>query len=218
MFHLVLVGNYGKINIASDIILSGTWTINGIVTINGNGNELTFAGGALVVAPNSQLTIQDCVLENFTQNTIVCVDDTSNLVLKNVTGKLAGDMHLLHGGLLLQETVKLSGNYTFWYDSANPCTIDQNSIFHIDDGISFQVGKQTPGSPNPLIFNDDTSILRFGECNLTATGNGIDLKQGRLEFMQKATIDVASTDTMSGIILGDGVSEDRRYYNLFRTW
>ena len=203
---LTFVGNYGQLNIATDIVLSSTWTVSGIVTINGNGNALNFEGGALIVAPNSQLTIQDCTLNNFAQN-IVCMDNTGSVVLKNVTAKLATDIHVQSGGLLVQENVNLTGNYTFWYDSANPCTIDENSVLHIDGGISFQVGKQTPGSLNPLVFNDSTSILSFGECALTATGYGLSLLRGRLEFDQKATIDATSTDTMSGIILGDGISE-----------
>ena len=80
---LTWVGNNGHIAFESDMVLSSTWTIAGQVTINGNGNTLTFAQGALVVAPNSQLTIENCRLNDILPNQITCIDSTGTIILDN---------------------------------------------------------------------------------------------------------------------------------------
>ena len=83
---LTWVGTNGTVSFMQDLALSATRTFVGNVTLDGNGNTLNFApGGALAVAPSSQLTLKNMSINNIGPTSIYCMDNTGTIVLDNVT-------------------------------------------------------------------------------------------------------------------------------------
>ena len=198
-----------------DVELTSTLTVQGTCLVVGNGNVLDLEnGGNIVIDTNSQLTLHGMRLEYVADGSIACVDDTAHLVLNDVLVCLMGNVHFLYGDITFQSIVKIIGNNTFWYDSNMPCLIDDEAMLRMDGGVVFKFGKKVVGGDDPIIFYDDESVLSCGESTFWVTSNGVNLKRGRLELEKNVLINVESTNTANGLILGDGVtaSEDMLVY------
>ena len=193
---LTWVGANGHIAMAHDIVLSTTWTIAGQVTINGNGNALTMVGGALVVAPNSQLTIENCRINQILPNQILCADNSATIILDNVAWIQADNYEFIQGALNFKGTVLMSGQgLSFSYMSTQTSTILANANLELDNLFTFNYNPSN-ASTTLLAFQDATSMLSINHSTLDITP-GLQLTGGQLNFSKAPTINAlgAATDT-----------------------
>lgn len=184
---------------------TSTVTVQGNCQIISNGAVLDLTSGRFIIDTNSSLLLQNMRVSGVGNDNISCVDDTGHLILNNLIVSLSGDMHFIYGNILFQNTVSIMGNYVYWYDSAQSSEIDDKSTLSFDGGSTIQIGRKIVGGPDPLIFYGDESVLACGECTFMVTGSGIGLQRGRVELNKNVIIDVASSDTTCGIILGNGI-------------
>ena len=189
-----------------DIELQGGLTVQGHCLINCTGNTITIGNSVgIEIDEKSTLEVQDAILKNVNNN-IECTADTSHLIIQNVIACLAGDSHFTHGDITIQNSCKLTGPYTFWYDSNNPCLIDFEASMYLDGGMTLKCGKKAVDGVDPISFYDSSSKVISGECTLHITSTGIALTRGRLEIIKNIVIESDATCTTYGIVLGDGIS------------
>jgi hypothetical protein len=191
-----------------DVVMLGGLNVQGKCLINCTGNVIRLGDNVAVkIEQDATLEIQDAVLKNVNNN-IGCISDTSYFIIKDIVACLEGDSHFTHGNFIIQNNCKLTGPYTFWYDSTQPCFIDYESTLRLDDGMTLKSGRKIIGGTEPIQFYDASSKLVCGECTLHITATGVALTRGRLEIEKNVVIESESTGTMYGIILGDGISAE----------
>lgn len=190
-----------------DVQLTSSITIQGNCTIKGNSHTVYLGVGGFSVASGATLNLCNLVVANISDN-MTCVDDTAKIVLDKVVGSFDGDMTFSTGSFEIYNYVEFRGQHTFAYESSQAIMLNHDSIWYINSNITFKIGRQSPGGDDPIIFEDRTSILRFGESQLYATDYGIQLTRGRIEFSDDVTIDAALTGSSDGIILGDGIDSN----------
>jgi hypothetical protein len=191
-----------------DIEMLGGLTVQGNCLINCTGNVMRIGDNVTVkIDENSTLELQDATLKNVNNN-IGCVSDTSHLIIQDIVACLEGDSHFIHGDMTVQNNCKITGPYTFWYDTTQPCFIDYEATLRLDGGMTLKTGRKTIGGIEPIKFYDASSKLIADECTLHITATGIALTRGRLEMEKNVLIESESTVTTYGIILGDGISAE----------
>ena len=113
-----------------NVELTSTLTVQGTCCIDAGQNIFSLSDNAqIIIDTGSQLWKKNEAIENINNN-ITCVDDTSSLMLENVTVQLTGDLLFPKGSIICQGLVQLNGGYTLWYNSAQPCQINMNYIAH----------------------------------------------------------------------------------------
>lgn len=189
----------------SDVDLLNSVLMSGHVKIIGNGNVLDLEdGGQLIIGSNSTLELQNMRIEYVGNNNIRCIDDSGHLILDNVVWCQMNDVNFSHGDILFKNNVDFLGTVTFIYDTIMTCTIDDEAKWTIDGGMTFYLGSTAEGCDR-IYFHDEESVLSLGECRMIAAENGARLKRGRVEFNKNIIVDVLSSNTTNGIIIGDGV-------------
>lgn len=204
----------GGIDIHAQVELTGTWTLQGTTTITGHGNSLIFSSeGSLVVAPNSLVRFKDITLQGIIADSIVCQDDSSQIIFDDTTMILDGDYTFSVGSLLCEHMVNIRGDHAFIYDSNQSSTIDEHSVLRINDYVTFELGRKyllddyyEEYVVEPLIFIDNTAVLNLNNCDLSITSSGVTFAAGKIICEKDIGITIASTSTMNGLDLGDGTS------------
>jgi acetyltransferase-like isoleucine patch superfamily enzyme len=202
------IGNYGAINYNDELTLTGTRTFVGNITLNGNGNAFTFDKGILIIAPASHLTLKDVQVNEIVPNSIYCMDNTGTLTLDNVIWAQAGNFDFSKGMLEFKRINQIIGPHIFAYTSIVPSRIENNSTLFLNGGITFTLGRSSDTEPAPLLFSGRNSALSMANCSMVITPSGVSFTKGQIQLNGYVTIDIQSTDTTYGLIIGDNNSSD----------
>lgn len=198
------------------LLLGGDLTVSDIITfegtsyINALGYHIDFeVGGALFVPSGATLALDDIELRGISTDNIILEDDTSKLILQNVSWVQNGDFVFDKGSIEFFDSVEFKGSYTFFYESTQTSTIDANTRWIITDDLKLSIGRSDPDDfVEPLYFVDDTSILRMDNCSFEVNSSGIGLTKGALELDRDVWVDVLSSTTTNGLIIGTGQEAD----------
>jgi len=203
---LLWIGNGGKICLNSQVSLSAVWTFSGDCVIDGDDQTLVLQpGGALVVAPGSSLKIRKLCIEGIQENNIRCLDAQGSICLDDMTWIQDGHYSFTQGSLCFHNQVDFIGDYTFTYESINTSTLQANSEWHVADGIKIILGRN--GGVEPLHMEDSTSMLHLDNCTLSSNEQGACFTNGTMLCHHKVILDISSTDSTNGIVLGDGTAD-----------
>jgi hypothetical protein len=118
----------GKIYLGNQTSFSGTWTFDGDITLNGNGNILDLSNhGALTIKPNSTLTFENIGIKGLGQGfgQIYFMDDTATLRLSNAYLELDNNFATTTGGVYVNGPATIGLKDYDW-------TLDQNASMTID--------------------------------------------------------------------------------------
>lgn len=206
---LFWTGSSGVIEINSLLSLSSTWTFDGNCVIEGNSNTISLKeNGELVIADGATLEIHNARLLGINDNNIRCLGDNSNLLLVDVEWVQNGDYTFKNGSISFAKHVDFLGSHTFLYDSSQTSTLHNNSTLRISDNMNFSLGRKSDNNfVEPLHFSDKTSVLNLDNCTLNITSTGVQFTRGTIECTRDIAIDIHSTSTVNGMILGDGTSQ-----------
>ena len=201
-------GTNGMLSLQSHVSLTSTWTFNNSCTIKGNGHVLDLCDtGKIEIIDGATLTFRDLFLRNVRGSNIKCLGDNSTVVLDKVTWIQSDDYTFDTGRMRFVDTVDVVGGHTFFYESNQTSTVQQKSRLHISDHVNFSIGKkQQEGAVESLVFEDRTATLLLDNCTLSVTGSGARFTKGRLLYKNEVTLDVNSTTTNNGFIIGDGTA------------
>lgn len=167
--------NACDITLSNNIILEEPWTFRGKNLINGNGNWIAFEDdGEIVVDHDATLIVNNVNFAHLGDYKIRCVDNTSSLVLMNVSLNMTSNYGFTVGSLLIDGNcvIKSGGrDVTFAYQSAMTTTLDMASSLWIDYGVtfSFDSGKDNFYSTvcgSQFILNGSTLHVTKGGLNL----------------------------------------------------
>lgn len=210
-FHFV--GNGSRMVFNAKVSLSGTTTIEGIHTIDGNGHILEFGPAArLFVASGSTLIFCNITIKNLSGTKISCLDDTSQVIFDNVKLVQDDDFKFETGSIIFRNQVDLTGGdgcsaasiYSFLYESSQTSSIDSNSTLRVGRGVRFELGNQDwQASTQPLGFSGLTSVLHLDDSRLRVKDQGVQFKKGRMRVSDSSMLEV---DTTYGFTVGNGMA------------
>ena len=207
---LTYSGASGVINVLQNAQLQKKRTYYGTLTLDCNDNTFALvSGAALIVGPSTHLTIKNAKLLDVGfggLTNVYCMDDTGTITLDNCVWSQIGNVEWAHGTLIFNNSVEMTGPYSFNYTSAMPAQINKNTQLALTGNITYQTGRQTVGGSDPLVFADSSSILSGNQCTFVVTASGLMLTTGQLQANGPVAIDIASTNTATGLIFGDGIT------------
>lgn len=190
----------------SDVIFTGSQTINGNCIITGNGYSINFTTtGALIIAANAKLTIQNARINGITTSKIVPSALSSNLILIDSTWIQSGDYTMSTGALTISGEVVMTGTSIFSYRSTAAATIATNSKWYFDSGMTFKYDP-TNAASNLLAFAARSSLLYLYETTLWVTSGGLRLLKGTMTLEGVCPLRNDGVNSSAGIILGDGTN------------
>ncbi len=211
---LMWQGQGGTLNLGGDFLLSSTWTFSGNCEIRGNGHVFDLGSlGQVNVTPGSRLILQDVVLKNIARNNLLNSDNTSSMVLNSVDLIQSDDFIFRYGSLLIQADVRILGGYNFIYDSIMSSTIDAQASLYILNFSNFTLNTYQPLA-QIIEMVDATSNLALEDCTLTITGLGVRFTKGKVYCQNDVTIDIISTSTNSGLVLGNNIAQEDLSFEL----
>jgi hypothetical protein len=198
-----------NVNINSDLIISGSVTFRGNCVFNGNGKRITLDdNGYILVDSSATVTFRDVAIDGIKDGKIACIDDTSQICFDDINWIQAGDFLFNKGSMLFQHTSIFSGAYTFSYESKMTSTIESNSRWTIKGKVKLSIGRQEIDEiVEPLYLVDDTSSFKISNCTLHVTDSGMRLTNGTIDVSNEVVVDVVSTTSEYGFMLGNGTSE-----------
>ncbi len=203
--------NGGKIDFKADVDLSSMWTFtgqSGVLDCNGNLLDLS-NGGELVVGSSCTLHIKNAQIKGIVGSNIRCVDNTSSLILENITWVQESDYQFESGSILFKQDVELCGNGVFAYQTMETSTICEWSCLSLDLGITFSYDPLMTGTQlaplNLITFADTSARLKLNGAMFWAV-NGIELASGTILIKNNSTL--ASETAENGITLGTGQVEN----------
>ncbi|MGA9530409.1 MAG: hypothetical protein WBQ73_00785 [Candidatus Babeliales bacterium] len=205
----------GIISLLANTTIGGTWEIDGTCTIEGNGNNLFFQSGTILVKSGSTLRLHDIRLLDMTNTAIQCEDDTCQIILDGVLWVQDEDITFDTGSLVFRNWVDFSGNATFFYESSETSTIDVKSEWKISDGLTLEIGRRPSSSIEPLAFAARSSSLTFDNAVFAVSEEGINLTKGTVKYLRDVEINVHSTSLANGLIMGTGVVDDDFVFEFF---
>ncbi|MDR3550320.1 MAG: hypothetical protein P4L31_02820, partial [Candidatus Babeliales bacterium] len=193
-----------------DFTLTHTLIFRGNCSLAGASPSVTglSSNAVLMVDSNSSLTIKNMVLNGVQAQNIRCVDDTASIVFDNVTIIQSGDYSFSTGSMSFVNNVDWQGSFTFLYDSTQSSTIQSESIFLINGGLTLSTGRFADSAIEPLVFTDQTSVLSFDNATLNINSHGARFTKGTFETTNIVTIDVNSTSTATALEFGDNITAD----------
>ncbi len=197
-------GQNAAINLNAKVSLSTTSTFSGSVTINGNGNVLELLeAGIIEVAPNSTLTLKNVRLEGIQNSNIRLLDSTSALILDDMMWRQSGDYTFQNGSFCILHDVEMVGQSRFIYDSNATSTISVYSKLKFSDKSTLCIGKKSTASLQPLYFESGAAKVMFDDSTLHVLNEGLILTRGLVMFEHEVHIDIDSTSTANGLIMGN---------------
>lgn len=207
---LVFTGN-GNIVLNVDMTLNATFTFNNSCVIKGNGHTLDITNGNLVVNSDSQLTLQNIVINGLSGTNVSCVDDTGVIILDTTKIIQSDYATFTDGALQWINTNRLQGGNIFAYESSMTSTIFGNTKLHLEPGTTFSFDPPVANGSNTLLqFIDDSSYLVLNGASLITTTSGITLTIGTLDVKRTSYVESSATinlATQRGVSLGDGIND-----------
>lgn len=186
--------------------LSSTWTISGVCQITGSGGDLVLRdNGAIVVDQNAELILKNVRVTGVSGSNIRCLDDTGIITLIDTDIVLKDDYTFTQGCLQALFDNSISGTHAFFYASAQTSTIRRNSTLAIKDGVRFSFGRLN--GQEPLFFEERTSVLAINDAHLVITSSGATITRGTISLHNNSILEIASTATTNGLMLGNGTPE-----------
>ncbi len=157
-----------KLFLRSELRAHASIMIEGTCVINGDGNTLDLSSTAsLIIKPNSQLILEDIVIKGINNN-ILCLDDSSSIVLRDVVWAQDANTSFTVGSLQVKNDVIFRGDAIFSYESVLTSSIMAKSQLILDSGMTF--------SYNPS--NNNNNLLKFMERSATLVLDGADMYVG----------------------------------------
>lgn len=195
------------VGIHGDLRISGSVKFSGECLVDGNGKRILLEDdGYLLIDANSTVTFKDIYLDGIAEGKICMLDDSSVMVLDDVCWIQDGDYSFTQGSLKIFNAVDFVGTYTFSYETEKTSTIGEHSYWHICGGIWLMLGKNN--GIEPLHMTDETSVLHLDNCTLSSNDEGFCLTHGELLCCHQVTLDIPSTSSLDGVVLGNGNAED----------
>jgi len=203
------IGTDAKINLNALLSFTGTMTVVGHLVLDGNGNVLDMSGGGTIyVQDNSSLTIKNTYLENLLNNSIVCLGDNARIIMDNSTVGLGSDIIFGTGSILFEHVVDIFGTYTLFYESTQTSTIDDDSTLHLRNGVQLVLSRNPISQVQPIYFATATSTLHLDNMALVIGSSGATITRGIMLLDNSVVLDIISTTSTNGLILGDGTPQD----------
>lgn len=205
------------LSLNTHIILDDAITFSGICQLNGRGNNLIMDPDAsITIASGSTLLLKDITVENVEGMNINLADDTSQLILHNVALELISSFTFNYGSFLCIGDVLITGSYAFFYTSSQTSTITKDANLIFADQAILSIGMQNVDAPvQPLAFADLSSVLMFDNATLSVNPNGVQFIAGTVVTMRDVEVDVASTSSSTGLILGDGTQQGDMVFDMY---
>jgi len=201
-------GNGGLFCLSGDMKLAAEQTFAGDWIILGNGNVLDFAySGSLVIAPYSNVYFKNIILKNISDYDLRCLDNSSNITFDCTSIILDNDYTFTVGTINFNNYVDVIGSSTFFYQSKFTSTINTNSIIHVNPEACFSIERNVNSGNEPLYFVDNSSTIKLDNSTLRVGSNGAQMTRGRVLLDKESSLDLNSTSTLNGLILGDGTSD-----------
>ena len=199
-----------SVDLSCDVEIGGHVTIDGDCTLRGNGYHMKFLDDStILIGSNSTYVLENVELRDLKNGSFVFTDDSSKLVLSHVDWYQSGDFTFDTGSILFRHEVNFAGAHNFYYESSRTSTLGADTRWMIADGMTLHIGRsESEAAIEPLYFVDDTSILAMDTCSFVVTEHGIGLTKGKFELERDVFIDVTSSTTTDGLILGTGQEAD----------
>jgi hypothetical protein len=202
-------GSSGKVSLRNNVSLSNTWTFSGAGTILGGGNVITISGpGGIAVERGSTLTIQDAIIDGLTTTNLYCMNNASRIVLDNSFLIFDGNFSFTQGALKFKNNVDFVGAYTFAYQSGITSTVLSWATWGIRDGMRLEIGRKEANGADPLWFEDGTSAIMLSNCTFAITASGAFIDQFKAIYDQDVTVEINSTNTNNGLLLGNALAPE----------
>ena len=193
----------------SDLQFSTTVRCEGNCYFNGRGRTIALDDDVeVLVGSNSTLHIKNVNMSGVSRSKVRCIDETGKLILDNSSFILDANYNFTVGSLVINNEVDFYGVHTLFYDCIQTLTINSNSIVSFYDGVTFAVGINSVLAKDRIIYFEDSSAkIGIEDANLSVANSGIQLTRGTLSFAGRVGVDINSTDTTNGVILGDGTAD-----------
>ena len=205
-----------KIFLGADLTMRGIVHIKGDTLIDGRGNALILADACIIVDPGATFELRNMELDGVKTGKFQCADDSGQLVLNNMRWVQMDDYVFTHGSILFTNQVNFVGPYLFHYDSPLTSTIDYDSTWYLSDVLKLRIGRhQGVLGREPLSFIDRTSILKLENCTVNVTPSGLQWTKGSIFVDREVTLDIESTTTANGMILGNGNGAEDLAWQLY---
>ena len=199
-------GDSAVINLNSNVQLTSCLTFTGNCIIDGNGNTLNFdTTGQIDIEDDASLTFKNIRLEDISGTQLRCKTDTSRIVLDNVEWLQDGAYTFTKGSILFEHNVEFLGTHTFTYESSQTSTIAAKARWHIRDGMRLQLGRLTPSAVEPLVMEDETAVWHLDNMTFHVINSGLTVAEGTIEFDKVVNLEIDSTDTTNGLMIGTGM-------------
>ncbi len=209
------IADGGIVELNARLSLNTTVTISGTMLISGNGNVLEFKDGAhVVIEDGATLMYRDLRLEDIEEKHITCMGPNSKIVIDDSVIILGNDLRFDQGSVLFVNQVDVVGSYTFSYESSQTSTISKNSTLHVSDNALLKIGKNNPLVDEPIHFEDRTAVLALDNCNFLITASGMQFSGGTIRVDRAVVVDIDSTSTDNGLVLGNGQIGDTLTFEL----
>ncbi len=206
---IAFIGQTASLEFHEKLSLSSTCTFQGYCIIDGKGGVMELGDdAALVIADNSTLKLRDMVIWGLNAHKIRCLTDSGKLELDNVRLVQDDDYTFDTGSILFTNDVTISGGHVFSYASKLTSTIDSYATLKFDQDTTCSMSRaQLDDSVGPIIFNDSSSALAFDASTAFIHTNGAKFTKGTVYCYRDFTMDVISTSSVNGLIMGDGTPE-----------
>jgi len=200
-----------------DLTISGTVKFIGNCVFDGRSNDITLGSdGHIIVGHDSSLELRNMELFGVCCSNVRCMDNSSQLVLNDIRWVGRGDYTFTSGSMIISNVAHFVGPYTFKYDSTLTSTIRTDSTWYFSDVVNFEVGrKDGVFGREPLYMEDITSVLKLENCYWTITSSGMQMTRGDILMDRDVRIEVNSTSTVNGLIVGNGNPDDDLKWQLY---
>jgi hypothetical protein len=199
--------NATKVTLRSDLSLQNMSSLifSGACEVEGNNFTIDLTNiSSFTIAANSSLLLKNVELVGIS-GLKISADSTSVLSLRNVKWVQNGDYVFANGAFNILDSVLLTGTSTFVYSSSRTSTIQANSVFNFDSGMTFSYAPPT-NARNLLQMIDSSSQLYLLNTSLYSTTTGLQLTKGTLIIDGLTPVISSATSQVQGIMFGDGAS------------
>lgn len=196
----------GNLIFNSNINLKNTIVLTNNCQIDGNNNKIYFEkNGAILVDSNSTLTLKNIIFENVSSNKITCSTNSGTIIFDNVTLRPNANINFSTGKFEIENELKISGNYTFSYQTDQQSLIHSDATFKLKDGATLSY-EPSSNNNNLILFENETAKIYLNEATLHSTTTGIQLINGTLKIKGQCFIDSDATIQAEAIKFGDGLN------------
>ena len=193
---------YANIIFNSNIDLRNEIIFSKDNTIYGNNNKIDLGeNGKIIIDSNSSLILKNITLKNIKLDNLKNLSNSSSIIFDNVTLIPSNDFYLSYGNFEVFNKLKVSGNYTFSYQSNQQSIIHTDAEFKLKDGITFSYNPSS-ADDNLIALEDKDAKIILDECALHSTTTGISLTDGTLIVKGQCYLNSDATTQAEAIKLG----------------